>query len=67
MHAGEGEKFIAVVMGMTSQTWQRFPWKPASRCSINHLGFYLSSMKLPKVRGGRERRRGRSMSHPSAH
>lgn len=37
MNSGGGEKFTAVAMGMTLRTWWRFPWKPASQCSINHL------------------------------
>lgn len=43
MNAGGGEKFTIVAMGMTLQAWRRFPWKPASRCSITHPGLYLSS------------------------
>ena len=37
MNSGGGEKFTAVAMGMTLRTWWRFPWKPASQCSTNHL------------------------------
>lgn len=51
MNVGEGEKFTVVSMGMTLQGWWRFPWKPESRCSINHPGLYVSSMELPKLRG----------------
>ena len=48
MNVGGGEQFTVVAMGMTLRAWWRFPWKPTSRCSINHPDLYLSPVKLPK-------------------
>lgn len=60
MNSGGGEKFTAVAMGMTLRTWWRFPWKPASQCSINHLDLLSFIDDTSPKQEAAEEREGRS-------
>lgn len=65
-NGGEGEKFTAVAIGMILRTWRKFPWKPASRCSMTHPCLYFTH-RASKVRGSGGKRKGEKHIPSSTH